>query len=277
MKHLSNWAELQRLVALVDRRAPCFSTNIFVTADQFVKWQTPVQAIAAEGAVLIFYPETGFMRLLHAAKDNAALTAALRLLPKSVYVTDIIAKEPALSGMARAYKANGFDQHATLVRMSRMQVPAAAGHPHESSGQTVSQIAVNAATAEDAASVALMLNRQLDPWVERVPARDDLNLAASAGRLLVSKRDDRVTGMLMFEEKGALAHLQYWHVDQDCLGQGIGGAIMQAFLERCAQARRIVLWVIGDNVRSLAIYRRYGFAEDGLLDAILVLNEGAPP
>lgn len=48
---------------------------------------------------------------------------------------------------------------------------------------------------------------------------------------------------------------------------------MAGFLSRCAQARRIVLWVIGDNERSIAIYRHYGFAAEGLLDRIMTLHK----
>ena len=51
---------------------------------------------------------------------------------------------------------------------------------------------------------------------------------------------------------------------------------MSSFLERCAQARRIVLWVIGDNARSIAIYRHYGFETDGLIDRIMIRQEPHP-
>jgi RimJ/RimL family protein N-acetyltransferase len=47
---------------------------------------------------------------------------------------------------------------------------------------------------------------------------------------------------------------------------------MSSFLARCAQAQRLVLWVIGDNQRSIAIYRHYGFELDGLLDRIMILR-----
>lgn len=272
MERLGSWDDLQRALARIDRRSPLFSTNIFATAEHFAQWTQPVRVVVTEGAVVIAHAEAGFVRLGHAAKDSQALAAALQRLPEAIYVSDIIGTQERLGPVARAYELAGFARHSTLVRMSRTQAP----DPALASTTNVpgADSAVTVAGPEHVTAVADLLERQLNPWVERIPQRDDLVRAARAGRLLVVRRDDHLAGMLMYEAKSRLAHLQYWHVDKSRQGMGAGGALMRAFLARTTDAKRIVLWVIGDNARSIAIYRGYGFAEDGLLDGIMVLHKG---
>ena len=45
---------------------------------------------------------------------------------------------------------------------------------------------------------------------------------------------------------------------------------MHAFLARCTTSRRVVLWVIADNVDAISKYGHYGFSEDGMIDNIMV-------
>ena len=64
--------------------------------------------------------------------------------------------------------------------------------------------------------------------------------------------------------------LRYWHVAGDRHGQGIGSRLMHAFLARCAESRRVTLWVVADNAAAIAKYHHYGFGEDGMIDDIMV-------
>ena len=109
-----------------------------------------------------------------------------------------------------------------------------------------------------------------------LPDEGELGEAAADGRILLVRRAASIAGLLMYDTKGQLAHLRYWHVDRDALGTGIGRELMGGFLTRCAPARRIVLWVMADNDRSIAIYRHYGFAADGLLDRIMTMHKDRP-
>jgi putative acetyltransferase len=53
-------------------------------------------------------------------------------------------------------------------------------------------------------------------------------------------------------------------------GQGVGKALMQAlcdYADRWAQVLRIELTVYADNQRAIALYRRFGFVEEGRMRA----------
>ena len=59
-------------------------------------------------------------------------------------------------------------------------------------------------------------------------------------------------------------------VATEAQGQGVGTALMQAlcdYADRWAQVLRIELTVYTDNQRAIALYRRFGFVEEGLMRA----------
>lgn len=263
MEVLQDWDALRHCVGNVDRGAPGYTTNLYASRGQIESWcvVAPLQSVATDRAVLVLRHDRDFQRVYHAAADAAALTEALQRLPAGTYVTDLVGQSEMLERACAAYADAGFTHHSFLRRMN------GAGRTEANSGQ------VDLARPEDAAAIATFLERLLDRFTEQVPDIPELAEAAAAERLLLVRRDDRLAGMLLYELKGQLAHLRFWHVDQDARGEGVGRRLMSSFLSRCAQARRIVLWVIGDNERSIAIYRHYGFSEDGLLDKVMILQK----
>lgn len=264
MHPLPDWNALQDRIATVPRAAPGYTTNLYGTREQVDRWcgTGSLHVLSAEGAVLVLRDDRDFHRVYHVARDLPTLRAALALLPPGRYTTDLVGETEALEPVCDAYAAGGFSHHAFLRRMSRVQVP----------GETASGEAA-LAEPDDAPDVADFLARLLDRFSEQLPDIDELRSAAATGRLLVVRRDVSLAGMLMYEVKGQLAHLRFWHVAPDAHGEGVGGRLMTSFLSRCAGVRRLVLWVIGDNARSIAIYRHYGFAEDKLLDRIMICHK----
>lgn len=256
----ADWDALQRLMGAVPRSAPGYTTNFYGAREQVERWCAAdrLRVMVTDGAVLVLRADRDVHRVHHVAQDPSALSAALALLPAGRYATDLVGEGDTLERLCGAYRAGGFANHGFLRRMSRVQVP---GPPAPGDAMV--------ANPEDARAVAVFLDRLLDPVTEQLPGIDELAEAARAGRLLIARRGAALAGMLMYDIKGQLAHLRFWHVDRDARGVGVGRGLMAGFLSRCASARRIVLWVIGDNDRSIAIYRHYGFEPDGLLDRVM--------
>jgi RimJ/RimL family protein N-acetyltransferase len=65
-------------------------------------------------------------------------------------------------------------------------------------------------------------------------------------------------------------------VTQDCWGQGVGAALMNAVIEwlEARGVQRIELVVATDNRRALRLYRRYGFEIEGCQRGAVRLAEG---
>lgn len=266
---VADWEVLQGRLARVRRSGSDFSTSLFASRDQFDEWANagPLRLLAIEGAVLLLRKDREFTRVHHVSADPSALEAVLQRLPRGTYVGDLIGRGDALDRVTEAYSASGFAVRSFLSRMVRFQSPG-----HNADGAPMFS-PVEVATPADAREVAGLIERLLDKYVERVPGEAELAAAAAHGRLFIARAAGKVVGMLSYDLTAETGHLRYWHVDPDARGSGVGGRLMAEFLARAAQVRRVLLWVIGTNERSIAIYRHYGFEEDGLLDRIMLLHK----
>lgn len=264
MEALPDWESLQRLTATVSRAAPGYSTSLYASPSEVALWcgAGTAQVLSIDGAVLLLRTELGFQRVYHVARDHGALGEALSQLPTGQYVADLVGRGDALDELRALYSANGFLERTFLKRMYRRRSVA----PEHTDDLLI-------AGQDDVDAVASFIARLLDPLSEQLPDRDELRSAASEERLLIVRDGLAVAGMLMYDIHGQLAHLRFWHVDPVMHGAGIGRRLMGSFLSRCAHAQRIILWVVGDNDRSIAIYRHYGFEVDGLIDRIMVANK----
>jgi len=60
------------------------------------------------------------------------------------------------------------------------------------------------------------------------------------------------------------------YIDQDHLGRGVGRLLLQDLIDACAAAgfRQMIGYIDADNMASLAIHEKFGFARVGLLPAV---------
>lgn len=104
-------------------------------------------------------------------------------------------------------------------------------------------------------------------WRQRLEGSDN----GGAELSLVAEREGSIVGSAGLHPVGA--HVRRRHVAMigisvrpDAQGQGVGTALMQAlcdYADRWAHILRIELGVYTDNVRAIALYRRFGFEVEG--------------
>lgn len=256
---------LQRCLAEVPRRGREYTSTLFASPTLLSGWwaEGTTRAMTGSGAVLVMRAQDHFHRLYHVSADFDSLTAVLRTLSAGTYVADLVGQPDKVDCLCTSYAQAGFALHGTLIRMSRSQ-----------QSETPGEGDVDIADTADAEGIASFLGRLLDPFVDQIPDIEEIQRSIAAGEVLLTRHTrHRITGLLMYERQAQSAHLRYWYVDRGEREAGIGRRLMIAFLNRCASVRRIVLWVVADNSRSIAIYRHYGFAPDGLVDRIMILNK----
>ncbi len=85
--------------------------------------------------------------------------------------------------------------------------------------------------------------------------------------ILVAKDGERVAGFVGFGAAGDslpdAGEVFALYVLPEYCGQGVGGALMDAALERLRQYRRVCLWVLKENARAIRFYEKRGFRRDG--------------
>ncbi len=139
-----------------------------------------------------------------------------------------------------------------------------------------------ATTADAAAFAHLMGDDAVYPGLMQLPfpseeqsaARlTENNTAARADHLhLVAERDGVVVGSAGLHPMPQLrrrhAALLGISVAREAQGQGVGSALMRAlcsYADQWGQVLRIELTVFSDNTRAIALYRRHGFGQEGVL------------
>ena len=107
----------------------------------------------------------------------------------------------------------------------------------------------------------------VEMWRERLAA----NKAGSGEVSLVAVREGQPVGLASLNEPRAVWRRRHAmglgiSVAAHAHGQGVGSALMQALLDhadRWANLLRVELTVFADNARAIALYRRFGFQEEG--------------
>lgn len=92
------------------------------------------------------------------------------------------------------------------------------------------------------------------------------------GLFLLAEQDGRIVGNLTFRlgKRSRTAHVGEFGITvrREWWGQGVGGLLIGELIKWCRQGgrvRKINLRTRADNRRGLELYRRLGFAEEGLL------------
>lgn len=270
MNPVKDWDSYRHHVGTIRRLSSAYSTNLYADRASVERWSSSgrLQVMTADRAVLFRRSDRDFHHLYHVAEDEGALFGALDGLADGTYVTDLVGKGPSFEQLRAIHVRAGFLAHTQLCRMGLADTTRAkiASDPE--------QAAPEVAKLEHVPEILALLERILDRYSEQIPVLEELAEAVQYEQLLFARCEGAIAAILLFEQKGQLAHLRLWHVESFAQGAGIGRQLMAAFHTRTSEARRKILWVKADNRRSIDIYRHYGFAEDGLLDQIMILNKG---
>lgn len=121
------------------------------------------------------------------------------------------------------------------------------------------------------AQLLQMPHPSAEMWRERLAG----NKAGGGEVQLVALREGQPVGLAGLHEPRAVWRRRHAmglgiSVASHAHGQGVGGALMQALLEhadRWANLLRVELTVFADNARAIALYRRFGFQEEGRMRA----------
>lgn len=269
MNPVKDWDSYRHHVGTIRRLSSAYSTNLYADQASVERWCSSgrLQVLTADRAALFLRSDRDFYHLYHVAEDEGALFNALDGLAEGTYVTDLVGKGPSFERLRATHVGAGFLAHTQLCRMGLADTGRAkvASDPDQ---------APEVAKLKHVPEILALLERILDRYSEQIPVLEELAEAVQYEQLLFVRCEGAIAAILLYEQKGQLAHLRLWHVESFAQGAGIGRQLMAAFHARTAASRRKILWVKADNRRSIDIYRHYGFAEDGLLDQIMILDKG---
>jgi RimJ/RimL family protein N-acetyltransferase len=275
MKPLTRVEEFRDALHRVKAGASAFSTNLYATPEAIGGWiaRGSLKLDERLGGLVLLRRDQDFHHLYYAVPDRQTLEALLSdpgaPWREGTVTADLIGRESDLPRLVEAFRAGDFRRHASLTRMCRMADPAI---PDDYQDPEV----VNG-TLDDAHAVHAFLARLLDRHAEQLPEVDEIRASASSGRLLLVRRGKDLGGILLFDVAGFTSVLRYWFVNDRFRDQGIGARLIKTFFRTCRASKRIVLFVISENLDSIRKYEHYRFRPDGLVDHVMIREGGIRP
>lgn len=248
------------------RRAGPLVTNFYPVPDKLQRSvdRGELFSVSAGGVLFVLRRDRDFLHVSYVASKTADLAAALAEVAARVPGTltvDVIAPGERIAELAAPVRAAGFADLLTLTRMTKLG---------EAAALAADDAEVVLADQADGAALAGMLETALDRHAEQIPDADEMARAAAERKVLIVRADAAIAGLLFYEKTGQASLLRHWLVDPAYRDRRVGARLMRRYFADCAEVRRFVLWVISDNHNAIDRYRHYGYAQDGLIDQVLI-------
>ncbi len=268
MKPVTAAADVLQSIARVKSTGRGFGTNFFMPESAVAEAVSAGELFQLEGdgAVALVRRQESFDRVYYAASSPKAAAAVLsRLSPSPAsLVADVVGREADTAPWIAACEQAGFSVYTRFHRMS-CSAPAVSPETPPPPGE-----AIHVATPAEAPELRQAIAAHFDPYAERIPSLDEVHRAAAAGSILVYREQSELAALLYFETQGVTTHLRYWLGLPAFRGRGYAHALMIHYLASAVPAaRRFILWVEESNRRAIPLYQRYGYARDGMSNAVL--------
>ena len=257
MKRVTSFEEVQSLVSEIRGLKMGFVTNFFPDPFKVSLWckHDSFFHVCYGNTIFFLRKRSRLVNLYYCAtgegvlKDN--LSTFLKEHDQPFLVVDIVGGDSVLS-CKQLFVDKGFEEHTTLVRMSR--VPGV----------------VSEATDQDISSILDLYHQYFDPYSEQIPLQEELVQWVSSKSILVSRVGEKVVGFLIYELIGVTLYLRYWFVHPDYRDCKIGASLFREFFYRGKMTKRQLFWVITSNENAIKRYMHYGFSQEKMFDHVLI-------
>ena len=118
--------------------------------------------------------------------------------------------------------------------------------------------------------------REARRWLRIVSNGADASRITLAIELRASRRLVGLTNLARIDRRAGTAYFGIVIGEKDCWGRGLATESLRLMLRRAAalRLRKVPLEVAADNPRAVALYRRAGFATEGVLRRQLARRDG---
>lgn len=271
MEKVESIEQLKELIAYVRNMRQGFVTNFYLDEEKHAAW------IRTGEFQYDKWEDTVFLLFDHYAPDNAkyftnmfyistsedAMLARLKEYPEKyiydLYVLDIVGRDTMCLPLVEKLKAMRGYNDATLVRMTRVGAVS----------DQCSAVSCRYAEAKDIALIDELLHTHFDEQMEQLPLEEELEKMAERKHVLLSVREGKVAGMLLFDLNASTLYLRYWLVLPEYRNKGVGSELLRQFLWEGRETKRQILWVNVANENAIVRYEHYGFKKENMYDYII--------
>ncbi len=264
MKLVETYSDIQYHMNFIRSLRKGFITNFYPDEFKTNLWITQKKLFfeIVTDTIFFFHKNVGFIRLFYCSTSPETLSISLENLHvNDKLITDIVTKDLS-SPVLNVFYQNGFKQHSSLVRMSKI------GHPDNSFYQPNDKI--RNATLTDIQEIQTLLSDNFDKYTEQIPVYEELEHWVKKSHLIVYELDKKIVGFLIFDLTGITLYLRYWFVHSEYRDMKIGSELIKEFLYRGKETKRQIFWVIETNDNAIKRYEHYGYKKEIMYDYVLI-------
>ena len=273
MDKVESIEQLKELILYVRNLRQGFVTNFYLDEEKHAAWirTGEFQYDKWEDTVFLLFDhyspdnEKYFTNMFYISTSEDAMLARLKEYPEKfiydLYVLDIVGRDSMCLPLVEKLKAMRGHNDATLVRMTRIL-------DSKFSNQRLA-ISCQYAEKKDVGMIDELLHTHFDEQLEQLPLVEELEKMIDRKHILLSKREGKVAGMLLFDLNASTLYLRYWLVLPEYRNKGVGSELLRQFLWEGRDTKRQILWVNQANENAVVRYEHYGFKKENMYDYII--------
>ncbi len=117
-----------------------------------------------------------------------------------------------------------------------------------------------------------MMDETFDPIGDHIPSDNELGRSISNHSVICEREGGRISGFIIFEDKGKTSYIRMICVDKDLRGKRIGERLMKRYFALHQQFKGFTLWCRSDNTPALMLYSKMGeYLDENLRNFVYIL------
>jgi ribosomal protein S18 acetylase RimI-like enzyme len=264
MKLIEEYSDIQFHMNFIRSLRKGFITNFYPEEFKTNLWITKKELffeIVAD-TIFFFHNSAEFTTLFYCSINFESLSNSLKMIKfEERLITDIVTKD-LTSPVLNVFYQNGFKEHSSLVRMSKIN--------QLNDSFYLLNKKIRNATLIDIKEVLSLLANNFDKYTEQIPVYEELEQWVKQSHLIVYELDSKIAGFLIYDLTGVTLYLRYWFVCPEHRDQKIGSELIREYLYRGKETKRQIFWVIESNDNAIKRYEHYGFTKEKMYDYILI-------
>ncbi|MFC1818489.1 GNAT family N-acetyltransferase [Thermodesulfobacteriota bacterium] len=268
MKRISSANDIFKRFGDIKRSAEAFTSNIFFSQAKAQYWfEREDFFFECIGEVFFLFRKDGdFFHLFFVAPGSEALGEALTEMVAKIEFTlviDFLGSAKDVEGLCKLFTAHGFSERRKLARMTRVvedKLPEIIGE----------EATFTFAEAGDELAILELIAEGFDPYSEQFPTFGEVEKAINNRTILLFKDEGCINGLVFFELTGISSALRFLYVKETFRRRGLGLGLMRAYIEKCSNVKRFVLWVTLTNSSAIKLYKNLGYKLETLIDLVMI-------
>lgn len=242
-----------------------YISNAFLSAQQLddLLCKSDVCLKQSDDAILILLNKSEFYQGYFFARNLCSFITLIEKLDFSTkaLLLDIIGKEKDVLATIKQLEMCGVKLYSVYIRMACNKICKF----QESKSATI------LASKQEGPLIYNLLYDEFDHFDAHLPTLEDIDQSIKKSEITVIKSNDLIIGLAIFEWLGSRSlYLRELMVSKEFRGKGIADALLQHTLNQINDDVKVTLWVMRTNLPAIKRYKKYGFAEDGLIDYIML-------